>query len=397
MIARALGALVLLSFGAACAGGSGEKSVPGGFGPPLPPIGPPTQPTDPPPPAGGGACADVYDPDHLPTFEVDIASDHLEALIEEQKAGIQVFHPAVFRYEGEEYPDAMVRYRGNKSTCGDKLQIAIAFHKVNPDGRFHGLRRINLDHGSCGTIEERLALAFVRDELGVEASCANNARLVLNGHYYGLYTNIEHIDREFLERNFDDPDGNLYEDAREEWKKTNEDDPDTSDMEALNGAADAAAVDALSDLDQAMRMWAGDALLPGCDNYWYFGRNFYVYNHPSRGFLFLPTDYDHALPLGWCSDWMLMPSEDKTAALVLQDPEWRAKFVDELAAAHARFRPEWFDERIDRWWLQVRESAEADPFLAGEIDDFSGLKQRIREREALIRAWLEEGAHDVSE
>jgi maltose phosphorylase len=40
----------------------------------------------------------------------------------------------------------------------------------------------------------------------------NNARLVVNGRYYGLFVNIEHVNKDFLERNFGDAGdgGNLY-------------------------------------------------------------------------------------------------------------------------------------------------------------------------------------------
>lgn len=399
MLARSLTLLLLLSIAPACSplqqGGSDPKRSPDGpFKLPFTPPQATPSPTDPP---AGRACADVYAEDHLPTFELEIAPGDLADLADEQRAGLKVYHPAVFRYEGEVYPDAMVKYRGNTSVCGDKLQLAISFKQVNPEGRFHGLRRINLDHGSCGTIEERLSLTFVREELGLAAACANNARLVINGSYYGLYTNIEHLDREFLERNFDDPDGNLYEDGRREWKKTNESNPDVSDIDAFNAPGDLGNLETLADLDQALRMWAAEAVLPSCDNYYYFGRNFYVYNDPGSGFVYIPTDYDHALPFGWCADWMNMPSGERTASMVLDDPEWRRKFVDQLEATHARFRPEWFEERTQRWWLQVQEAAAADPFLAGEVDPtFDSIEAQIREREARIGSWLESGAHDTS-
>ena len=45
-------------------------------------------------------------------------------------------------------------------------------------------------------------MSYLRDDLGVPASCVNNARLVINGEFYGLYANIEFLDEELLERLF---------------------------------------------------------------------------------------------------------------------------------------------------------------------------------------------------
>lgn len=340
-----------------------------------------------------GACHEIYDPDVVPTFELEIAPADWQALMGDFAADRNVYHPAIFRFEGEEYSDARVRYRGNNSRCGEKLQLAIAFHIVNPDGRFRGLRRLDIDHGSCRVLHERIAFDFAR-EAGVVAPCANNVRVVVNGEYYGLYANLEHVNREFLKRNFDLPKGNLYKAGR---RKNNEEDPDTSDYKHYRDAADVETLDSLVDLDQAVRMWAVEALLPASDNYWYFGRNYYLYNHPERGFVYIPNDYDHAVPLGWNWDWAPMPPGEHPTTFVLADPYWRGRFLDELAAAHARFRPEWHAERIDRYWAQTRDHIAQDPFLSAEFSDeeIEKLKEVFRRREALIGDFLRSEGYPV--
>jgi len=42
----------------------------------------------------------------------------------------------------------------------------------------------------------------MRKVTGLPSTCANSARLVVNGEYYGLYTNIEYYDHEWQERVF---------------------------------------------------------------------------------------------------------------------------------------------------------------------------------------------------
>lgn len=327
-------------------------------------------------------CNAIYGADVLPTFELEVDSSVWSTLQTDFATEVEEWRPAVFRFEGETFEGVTVRNRGNNSRCGDRMQFAIAFHHVDPDQRFKGLRRLDLDHGSCRILYERIAMDFVRDRAGLAAPCANNARLLVNGEFYGIFANLEHPNRDFLERNFAEADGNLYKSARE--KKTNEDDPDTSDLDALEAAVTVGELDEVVDLEQAIRMWAAEAVLPAADNYWYFGRNYYVYGHPTRGFVYVPNDYDHALPLSWNWDWAPMPPRSDVAIRVLQDPHWNEVFHDEIAEIHELFAPEWFDETLDRYWAQVKDDVEADPLI--DIDDahIARLKERFRLREQLL-------------
>lgn len=384
-----LGSAVLALAG--CEGpASGTADRGAGAGVPVPYVrplpgrdGPLPTPTASPTPAGHPRpCNAIYDPDLLPTFELEIAPGDWQALKDDFSAGREEWHPAVFRYDGETVTDVMVRNRGNTSSCGDRMQFAIAFHKVDPDKRFRGLRRINLDHGSCRVLYERISMEFARERMGLAAPCANNALLVVNGTRYGLFANLEHQDREYLERNFALPDGNLYKAGKE--KKTNEHDPDTSDLDALWDAKTPDEIARLVDLDQAIRMWAMEAVLPAADNYWYFGRNYLLYNHPERGFLFLPNDYDHGLPLGWNWDWEPLPARSTIAERVLQDPYWSGRLDEELALAHAAFEHDWYEERVDRYWAQIRDAALADPGLNIDDEEILKLKELFRAREALL-------------
>lgn len=227
---------------------------------------------DPTPDAYPRACHEIYDPELLPTFSLEIEPAELQALNEERPLGIENQHPATFRYEGEVHA-VMVRNRGQMTDCGEKLELAISFNMPDPEHRFRGLKRINLDHGNCRVLRERLALDFAREQVGLRAKCANNARLDINGEYYGLYVNIEHVNRDFLKRNFDDNDGNLYK-GRE--KKTNEEDPDTSDWDEVRNVETVEELEALMDLNEAVRFLALEAVIPARDNYWCCDRNFYL-------------------------------------------------------------------------------------------------------------------------
>ena len=49
----------------------------------------------------------------------------------------------------------------------------------------------------------------------IDLFVANNAKVTVNGQYYGVYTNVERLDKEYLQRNFIEDDGNLYQGGAE--------------------------------------------------------------------------------------------------------------------------------------------------------------------------------------
>ena len=343
---------------------------------------PPAENTDP------HACTDVYAEDALPTFEIEISDAGWAALQQDAVEGEEVYYPAAFRFRDEVLPDAMIRLRGGNSRCGDKLQFAISFNEVDPAGRFHGLRRLDLDHGGCRILHERLAMAYLRD-LGVPAPCVNNARLVVNGRYYGLFVNLEHVNKDFLERNFGEAGdgGNLYK--RGELLRTNEQEADYSGLEAYRTAPDVTALAALTDLEESVLEWAGEAVLPVHDNYWSDGWNYYLYDHPTRGFLFIPNDID--MPWTTIESQPIIPDAlQYPAGMVLADPAWRARFDDAVRRAIAAYDLRVFDARIDRWWAQIAAAAAEDPHVVYTKGDAEELRWRVHARSA----WLAGVADD---
>jgi hypothetical protein len=209
------------------------------------------------------ACADLYDEDLLPTFELTIAPEHWSAIVDDCS---REYQPATLRY-GDESAAAMVRNKGNWSFSCEKPQFVISFNETDSQARFHGLRKLVLDAPFYDRtlLRERLAFHFLA-RYGSEASCANNARLLVNGAYLGLYANVERIDREYLERHYDDPSGDLWKAGRE--LKTNEDMPDHARIDAFWAAREVSELATLVDLEQAVRAWAGQAMLPDRDSYW---------------------------------------------------------------------------------------------------------------------------------
>ncbi|MFO0756512.1 MAG: CotH kinase family protein [Byssovorax sp.] len=364
------------------------------------------------PPTWPKPCADLYDQDKLPSFELTFTPQELAGLDADCGAGVQSYRPVKLTYEGETV-DAMVRMKGNWSWNCQKKQFIVSFNEQNPQGRFHGLRKLVFDAPwyDRTLLHERMSHPFFK-KLGLPYSCANNAKVTINGQYYGVYANLERLDKEYLQRNFVEDDGNLYQGGAE--LKTNLDINDTSDIQALNAAATVDQIDALMDLDEAVAEWSAEAMLPAMDNYWAGVEiNYYIYHHPSRGFVYLPYDMDivfgdSAMPNGdliWPDTvnadpikyqhpgWLKEPLMKK----VLADPFWCGRFVQELVKARAAYVPAEMAATVDLWNAQIAQAVSDDTHKTFSTADHdaavTSLKSFFAARAAVVDAWLAAGNH----
>ncbi len=368
-------------------------------------------------------CSEIYDEALLPTFEVEIAPDVWAAMLEEWKNGdvweaegkpVKVYRPAKwFRYEDETFFDVMIRPKGSPfqwPLSPTKMQFNISFTQINKDQRFRGVRKLLLDAPAWDPtfFHDRLGMSVMRD-LGIPASCANNARLIINGEYYGIFTSIERVDKEFLTRWFGPllNDGNLY---KYFYKANNEDDGDTSDLEetfffdGMTGefTGDSLTLEELAakvDLDQAILEWAGEAIIPDGDGFWIGSDNFYLYNHPTRGFLFIPWDldisFDHKKPfvdpITHSVDWGIFEGKPPQFETVMADPVWSQKFKDALDTARAVYDPTVLQGRIDQWSAQIIDAVAEDtnkPFSTQEhIDQVAVLRDFVQQRADYYDGW----------
>ncbi|MFV8749084.1 CotH kinase family protein [Nannocystaceae bacterium ST9] len=357
-------------------------------------------------------CEDLYDPAIVPTFELTFSDAEWQGLQSDCDQGIQSYRPVEFGYAGETV-SAMARLKGNWSWSCEKFQFVISFNEQDPNGRFHGLRKIMLDAPwyDRTLLHERMAFPLF-ESLGLPHSCVNNARLLINGSYYGFYANVERIDQEYLERNFEEPEGNLYQGGVE--LKTNETVNDTSRRDALFAATSVDEIAELMDLDEAVAEWAAEAMLPAMDNYWAGVEiNYYLYDHPSRGFVYLPYDLDISFGDSAYSDGSLLWPEAVSSdpityehsgwlkeplfQIVLADPIWCGRFVDALVEARAAYSPEAMAEQVALWADQIADDVAQDqrkPFTTTDHEAaLAQLQDFFAERAAFVDAWLAQGDH----
>ena len=385
------------------AGWSGGGPI-GGSGPPLMP----------------GPCADIFSDDQVPTYELQIAQSEWAALMsdfrsmQQNMAAHDDYHPyhylAEFKYGNEVIRNALIRLKGWSSWWQSqmddppKLQFVIAFNEVDSHARFHGLRKIELDMPRIDPsyLRQRIALSYLRS-LGVPAQCANSARVFINGAFYGLYTNLERPDQDFITRVFPGADhGDLWDYGGALQTNTDTMGLSKPRLNAFWAATDAASVAAITDMDEALLEWASEAMLGDPDGFWIGHTNWLIYDHPTRGWLWIPHDLDATIdwldpridPMyywggqtaGWAPPW-------QHYVAVLKDDNWRAHYVAALRRSLDAYVAAQLPEMVDRFAAQIRAAAAADPTRPFTFDDHlrqvDYLRQSIFVRIDSIRAWLD--------
>jgi len=157
-------------------------------------------------------ASDFYDPKAIQDIKVTFVQENWRYLLDS------------LRYNGDELLTCSVDINGAKfNGAGLRYRDARAF---TPGGRRNGLF-LKLDHRTASQnysgyshIDLSSALrdpSMVREVVGYEiarqympAPAANYAKVMINGEYYGLFVNVEVVDKAFLKKHFGSDDGSLY-------------------------------------------------------------------------------------------------------------------------------------------------------------------------------------------
>jgi hypothetical protein len=150
------------------------------------------------------------------------------------------------------------------------------------------------------------------------------------------------------------------------------------------------------------------------DNYWAGVEiNYYIYHHPTRGFLYLPYDLDISFgdsakqngELIWPDAAFSDPityehyqwKKEDLMKKVLSDAKWCDRFVEELVLARAAYSPEGLAAQVDLWNAQISQAVADDPnktfTTAQHQDAVNQLKAFFATRAAFVDQWLASGSH----
>ncbi len=382
-------------------------------------------PSLPPPSPGATASDELYDPERIPHFFIELPPASVTAL----GAQPEVYARGTFRYGNETVSNVGVRIKGEatKRTLAQKAAFKIKFDEFVPDQSFRGLRRLTLNNltEDATYLAERLAYSVFR-AAGLPAPRAANALVTVNGTLFGLYVNVETEDKTFLRRWFASDAGNLYEEGQQDFLpgkeaafdlETNETRNDRSDLTALiNVIAASRPETLLTDLGQQIdlphffRFTALEAIVNQWDMYAYtrfYPNNFRLYRDPTQNkFVFLPWGMDMSLKdfrgrgehigvFALAREYN-GPAARITAGLIFQlcmrSAPCKSAYAASLREMLTLFEGLALDKTAERAYAQIRPHIAADPrkeIRPAEIERMVALMLRIiRERPARIRADL---------
>lgn len=265
-------------------------------------------------PAAGDLSELILGDDAMPEIELRISPEAEAALEQLPYEYVQ----ATLVYDGRSYGPVGLHLKGQNSflPLSQKAGFRINVDEFVDGARFFGLGDLTFNNMSTDfSMMHDRASYWVARQLGLPASRANHALISVNGHFYGLFSNVETVKSRMIKRWFADGDGPLFEATDVDFKPAYIDSyeleggPD--DRTLLQAAADAlmadtpaaaiAAVSQYIDMPQFQRFWAMCAVVGQFDSFPYSdpGDDYFVYVDPtSQRIHFLPWGMDETFYAG---------------------------------------------------------------------------------------------------
>lgn len=359
----------------------------------------------------------VYADSIVPRIDIFIDPSSLAALY--ANPALDNEYPCTFIFKDLFTIDTVLntglRIRGNTSRYAWKKSFKVSFNTFVPGRKFHHLEKLNLngEHNDPSIIRSKLCWDLFRD-IEVPAPRANHVELYINGRYYGLYINVEHIDENFVKARFGNNNGNLYKclypaplvylgsnpdlykvpmngTSRAYALKINEEADDYSDLahfiDVLNNSAPGdfpSAIEQVFDVNNFIKASVIDILTGNWDGYIYNQNNMYLYHNTETGlFEYIPYDLDNTFGIDWFGiDWgnrdinAWRPSGSRPLFdRIMQEPAYKERFAFYLHEALLKyFNITKMGPAIDMKELLITPSAERDSFRTLDygysVDDF---------------------------
>jgi len=350
------------------------------------------------------------------------------------------YYPADFVWRDTTVENVGIRSRGNGSRSGFKPGLRVDFNRYASGQHFLGLKSFVLRNNTQDPsgMHERIAMALFQ-RMGLPAPREAHARLFVNNEFAGVYTIVEAIDKDLLNRVFGENDGFLYnydyapEDPPYYFEDRGTDPatyvpkpfkPETNDsnprpdvvqrlIQTINTASAATfrtAIAEFVDLSAFIRHVATEVFLGDQDGIlgnWGMN-NFYMYRPPtSNRFSFIAWDKSNTFVDGpTYSIWHNITDRpqgerNRLMSRALEYSDLRTLYLDTLvaAAASAAEIPAdaapgdtrgWMEREIERIYAQTRAAVLADPAkpYSNEVFEASVNELRVfaRERGAFVNA-----------
>jgi len=342
--------------------------------------------------------SDVYieiSPDSLEVIMTDVLSDH--------------YFKARFIFDYGNGRDTVqevgFRLRGNTSRYSRKKSFKVSFNEFVSGQKYQGVKKINLNgqHNDPSLIREKL-FYNTWNKAGMSSRNTSFVRLFINQEYYGLYTNLEEFDKDWLQRVYGEKSGNLYKCTypadlvyhgtnQQTYKdiqsgattggraydlQTNEIQDDYTDLvgliTTLNKPADsvfAVQIAMKLNIDSFLKAFAIDVATGNWDGYMYNKNNYFLYHRADIDkFEYISYDTDNTFGVDWvnqdwttrnCLLWYNQTESRPMAKKILAVPAFKAKYIKYLdTVTRTLINPNVIFSHIDSLKFLIQDAAIAD-------------------------------------
>ena len=349
----------------------------------------------------------LFDDTRLSSIYVTISPDSLAVIYDSVLS--DHYYMARFIFDDNVHRDTLenigFRLRGNTSRYSAKKSFKISFNEYVSGRKFQGVKKINLngEHNDPTMIREKLFYDMWKMAGMVERRTCF-VKVYINGSYYGLYTNLEEMEKEWLTRVYQQNGGNLfkctypadliyhgpdqqtYKDLQNSTAtggrvyelQTNKSQDDYASLVELITALNqqpvgnfASDISKVLNVDHTLKALALDVATGNWDDYSYNKNNFYLYDNPfDSTYDFITYDPDNTFGVDWfgidwatrdCRAWvnngMTLPLVQKLLAVPAFFDRYKL-YLDTIAKTV--INPDTIFSHIDAMKQLIQQAAEAD-------------------------------------
>ena len=267
----------------------------------------------------------LYSMDIVRTLFIDFESPEWEAeMADFNNTDVEI--PATLRVDGKTYNTVGVHFRGASSfmmvPAGRKRSLNLSLDFIDKKQRLEGYRTLNLLNSNGDPTFLRTVLYTEISRSYIPAPKANFVRVVINGENWGIYSNAQQFNADFVKEWFKTTDGArwkvpgsprgrggleyLGEDLaayKRLYQIKSKDDPKMWTAliqlcKVLNQTPPEELEKALApilDVDGALKFLALDKALINTDGYWTRASDYNIYRDPSGRFHIIPHDANETL------------------------------------------------------------------------------------------------------
>lgn len=275
---------------------------------------------------GPDVSAAFFDPERLLTVSIEIDEQDYEQLRYEGRSfgdlrsgcidGFEYTNfSATVTVDGQRLEQVGIRKKGFLgSLSGSRPSLKLSFDAHVPARHLESMDRMTLNNNrQDGSATHQCITYQLFRQAGLPAPRCNFARVSVNGQDLGYYSNVESINEQFVNRNFANGGGNLYEGQggafaplrKERFQlKTNERVNDRTDLDQVVNALSAddanfpGLIEQLIDVDQYIDFWAMEIVMGHWDGGTSNVNNYFTYRDPDDGrFTFIPWGTDGAMQI----------------------------------------------------------------------------------------------------